>query len=215
MNLCSHRAGLPLSRREMLQRSGTGFGAMALQAMLAREARGEAKAPSLPGTAKRVIFLFMHGGPSTVDLFDPKPLLARDNGKPFPLKVPRITSHKSKNLLLKSPWSCAQHGESGAQVSELLPHIASMADDLCFVRSMHGSNSRHGGALLELHTGSDTFTRPSMGSWIIMVLARKTKIFLASLPLIPAEATGELALGLLLFFLPNIAEQELVGRAAG
>ncbi len=166
MNLCSHRAGLPLSRREMLQRSGTGFGAMALQAMLAREARGEAKAPLLPGTAKRVIFLFMHGGPSTVDLFDPKPLLARDNGKPFPLKVPRITSHKSKNLLLKSPWSCAQHGESGAQVSELLPHIASMADDLCFVRSMYGSNSRHGGALLELHTGSDTFTRPSMGSWI-------------------------------------------------
>ena len=100
MSLCRHRAGLPLSRREMLQRSGTGFGALALQAMLAREARGEAKAPSLPGTAKRVIFLFMHGGPSTVDLFDPKPLLVRDNGKPFPLKVPRITSHKSKNLLL-------------------------------------------------------------------------------------------------------------------
>lgn len=166
MSLCRHRAGLPLSRREMLQRAGTGFGAIALQAMLAREAGGEAKAPSLPGTAKRVIFLFMHGGPSTVDLFDPKPLLVRDNGKPFPLKVPRITSHKSKNLLLKSPWSCTQHGESGAQVSELLPHIASITDDLCFVRSMYGSNSRHGGALLELHTGSDTFTRPSMGSWI-------------------------------------------------
>lgn len=148
MSLCRHRAGLPLSRREMLQRSGTGFGALALQAMLAREARGEAKAPSLPGTAKRVIFLFMHGGPSTVDLFDPKPLLVRDNGKPFPLKVPRITSHKSKNLLLKSPWSCAQHGESGAQVSELLPHIASITDDLCFVRSMHGSNSRHGGGFV-------------------------------------------------------------------
>ncbi|MDA7859625.1 DUF1501 domain-containing protein [Akkermansiaceae bacterium] len=90
----------------------------------------------------------MHGGPSTVDLFDPKPLLVRDNGKPFPLKVPRITSHKSKNLLLKSPWSCAQHGESGAQVSELLPHIASITDDLCFVRSMHGSNSRHGGGFV-------------------------------------------------------------------
>ena len=98
MNLCSHRAGLPLSRREMLQRSGTGFGAMALQAMLAREARGEAKAPSLPGTAKRVIFLFMHGGPSTVDLFDPKPLLARDNGKPFPLKVPRISGSLGRFL---------------------------------------------------------------------------------------------------------------------
>jgi hypothetical protein len=166
MSLCGHRAGLPLSRREMLQRSGTGFGALALQALLAREARGGVQAPPLPGTAKRVIFLFMHGGPSTVDLFDPKPLLSRDNGKPFPLEVPRITSSKSANLLLKSPWSCQQYGGSGAQVCDLLPNIAAIADDLCFVKSMHCSNSRHGGALLELHTGSDTFTRPSMGSWI-------------------------------------------------
>ena len=150
----------------MLLRSGTGFGALALQAMLAQEAAGKSNAPPLPGTAKRVIFLFMHGGPSTVDLFDPKPLLSRDTGKPFPLKAPRITSHKSKNLLLKSPWSCQQHGASGAQVCDLLPNIASITDDLCFVKSMHCSNSRHGGALLELHTGSDTFTRPSMGSWI-------------------------------------------------
>ena len=166
MNLCRHRASLPFSRREMLQRSATGFGALALQAMLSKESRGEVKSPPLPGTAKRVIFLFMHGGPSTVDLFDPKPLLTRDNGKPFPLKAPRIQSHKSKNLLLKSPWSCKPHGQSGAQVCDLLPHIASVTDDLCFVRSMHCSNSRHGGALLELHTGSDTFVRPSMGSWI-------------------------------------------------
>ena len=166
MSLCNHRTSLPLSRREMLQRSGTGFGALALHSLLAREAAGKTQAPPLPGKAKRVIFLFMHGGPSTVDLFDPKPLLTRDTGKAFPLKAPRIVSHKSKNLLLKSPWSCKQHGESGAQVCELLPHIASIADDLCFVKSMHCSNSRHGGALLELHTGSDTFTRPSMGSWI-------------------------------------------------
>ena len=166
MSLFGHQAGLPLSRREMLLRSGTGFGALALQAMLAQAAAGKSNAPPLPGTAKRVIFLFMHGGPSTVDLFDPKPLLSRDTGKPFPLKAPRITSHKSKNLLLKSPWSCQQHGASGAQVCDLLPNIASITDDLCFVKSMHCSNSRHGGALLELHTGSDTFTRPSMGSWI-------------------------------------------------
>lgn len=166
MSLCRHRIGHPLSRREMLVRSGTGFGALALQAMLARESRGASQPPPLPGTAKRVIFLFMHGGPSTVDLFDPKPLLTRDTGKPYPLEAPRIQSHKSKNLLLRSPWSCRPHGESGAQVCELLPHIASIVDDLCFVRSMHCSNSRHGGALLELHTGSDTFVRPSMGSWI-------------------------------------------------
>jgi len=166
MSLCQNREGLPMNRREMLQRSGAGFGALALQAMMARNASAIPKAPPLLGSAKRVIFLFMHGGPSTVDLFDPKPLLARDTGKPFPFQAPRIVSHQSKNLLLKSPWNCQKHGESGSEVCELLPHIASIADDLCFVRSMHCSNSRHGGALLELHTGSDTFTRPSMGSWI-------------------------------------------------
>ena len=204
MHLCGQRAGLPLSRREMLQRSGTGFGVLALHSMLAREAAGKTQPPPLPGKAKRVIFLFMHGGPSTVDLFDPKPLLTRDTGKAFPLKAPRIVSHKSKNLLLKSPWSCKQHGESGAQVCELLPHIASIADDLCFVKSMHCSNSRHGGALLELHTGSDTFTRPAMGSWINYGLGSETKTFPASSPSIPAAATAAQAPGRPLFFPPNI-----------
>ncbi|MFT5109345.1 MAG: hypothetical protein ACI8XO_004792 [Verrucomicrobiales bacterium] len=145
----------------MLQRSGTGFGALALNAMLANAG---SPPPSI-AKAKRVIFLFMHGGPSTVDLFDPKPLLQRDADKPYPLKGPRIVS-STPGTLLASPWSFKQHGQSGAQVSELLPNIASIVDDLCFIRSMNCSNSRHGGALLELHTGSDTFTRPSMGSWI-------------------------------------------------
>ena len=155
-----------MTRRQMLKRSGAGFGALALNALLGGGNLGAAqKVPPAFATAKRVIFLFMHGGPSTVDLFDPKPLLQRDSGKPFPLEEPRIVSHKTGNLLA-SPWKFAKHGQSGADVSELLPHIASISDDLCFVRSMHCSNSRHGGALLELHTGSDTFTRPSMGSWI-------------------------------------------------
>ncbi|MGI9243669.1 MAG: DUF1501 domain-containing protein [Verrucomicrobiales bacterium] len=157
-----HQPPLPtLTRRAMLQRSGAGFGALALNAMLA----SAGTPPPAVARAKRVIFLFMHGGPSTVDLFDPKPLLQRDTGKPFPLESPRIVSHKTGNLLA-SPWKFQQHGQSGAHVSELLPNIASIADDLCFIRSMHCSNSRHGGALLELHTGSDTFTRPSVGSWI-------------------------------------------------
>ena len=161
MKFCRQIAPRPLSRRAMLQRSSAGFGALALQAMLAPAGTP----PPAIARAKRVIFLFMHGGPSTVDLFDPKPLLQRDNGKPFPLETPRIVSHKTGNLLA-SPWKFQQHGQSGAHVSELLPNIASIVDDLCFIRSMHCSNSRHGGALLELHTGSDTFTRPSMGSWI-------------------------------------------------
>jgi hypothetical protein len=112
-----------------------------------------------------VIFLFMHGGPSQVDTFDYKPLLERDHGKPLPFSKPRVFSSATGNLL-KSPWQFRQYGQSGAWVSDLFPHVAQHVDDLCLINSMCGSNSRHGGALLELHTGSDTFVRPSLGSWI-------------------------------------------------
>src|SRR5262249_25470310 len=104
-------------------------------------------------------------GPSQVDTFDPKPLLDRDHGKPLPFPKPRVVSSPTGNLL-RSPFRFQRHGESGIAVSELFPHLARHVDDLCVINSMHGSNSRYGGALLELHTGSDTFVRPSMGSWI-------------------------------------------------
>src|SRR5436305_1770015 len=162
-----------ISRREMLRLSSTGFGALALSALLgdtssATEPPGSPLAPKAPhfaAKAKRVIFLFMHGGPSQVDTFDYKPLLKRDHGKPLPFAKPRVVSSDTGNLL-QSPFAFKQYGKSGAWASEIFPHIGGCADDLCFIRSMHGSNSRHGGALLELHTGSDTFIRPAMGSWI-------------------------------------------------
>ncbi|HSQ54994.1 MAG TPA: DUF1501 domain-containing protein [Gemmata sp.] len=161
------------TRRELLLSSALGFGWLALADLLARADGGdkrrhsplEPRPPHFPARAKRVIFLFMHGGPSQVDTFDYKPKLADDDGKPLPFPKPRIVSSATGNLL-KSPFAFKQHGQSGAWVSELFPHIAKCVDDLCFIKSMHGSNSRHGGALLELHTGSDTFVRPSMGSWI-------------------------------------------------
>ncbi len=166
MALCRNRIPPPCSRRDMLRTSAAGFGALAFDALHTRSLAATTDRPApTAARAKRVIFLFMHGGPSTVDLFDPKPLLTRDAGKPFPLESPRITSHATGNLLA-SPWDFKQHGHSGAPVSSLLPHIGAIADDLCFINSACCSNSRHGGALLELHTGSDTFTRPSMGSWI-------------------------------------------------
>ena len=161
----------PLSRREMLGRSAAGFASLALTGLLAEEASAmradplAVRPPHHPAKAKRVIFLFMHGGPSQIDTFDYKPLLDRDHGKPLPFAKPRVVSAETGNLL-RSPWKFRQHGQSGAWVSELFPHVAGIADQLCFIHSMHGSNSRHGGALLELHTGSDTFVRPSMGSWI-------------------------------------------------
>lgn len=168
----------PLSRRRMLEATGLGFAGLALHGLFATPARAlgaqdpahnplAPRAPHFAARAKRVIFLFMHGGPSQVDTFDWKPLLERDDGKPCPLPAPRVTFSENRGALLKSPWQFKQHGQSGAWVSELFPHVAQRADDLCFIKSLHGSNDAHGGALLKIHTGSDTFVRPSMGSWVL------------------------------------------------
>ena len=158
-----------ISRREMLRRSSAGFGSLALAALLGSDSQAAqqkfVQQPHFTPKAKRVIFLFMHGGPSHMDTFDYKPQLQKDSGKPLPFDKPRVFSATTGNLL-GSPWKFKQHGESGAWVSEVFPHVAGCVDDLCIINSMYGSNSRHGGALLELHTGSDTFVRPSMGSWI-------------------------------------------------
>src|SRR5580704_10418200 len=144
-----------LSRRELLRASSTGFGALAFAAMMGDQAYAATagaqaqsplaeKPPMFPAKAKRVLFLFMHGGPSQVDTFDYKPLLERDNGKPLPFPKPRVVSSPTGNLL-RSPFKFKQHGQSGAWVSELFPHLATCVDDFCFLKGMHGSNSRHGG----------------------------------------------------------------------
>ncbi len=189
-----------LSRRELLRVSSTGFGSVALAALLGEEARagtvGSAaasplavKPPHFPPTAKRVIFLFMHGGPSQVDTFDYKPLLKRDHGKPLPFKRPKVVSSETFNLL-KSPWEFKQHGQSGMWVSELFPELSRQVDDICFIKSMWGSNSRHGGALLELHTGSDTFVRPSMGSWITYGLGTENQSVPGFITICPTQSHG-------------------------
>ena len=164
------------SRRQLLQNCGAGFGAIALNDLLARtvsagQNSSAASNPLLsrpghfPARAKRVIFLFMHGGPSHVDTFDYKPLLAKHDGQPLPFEKPRIQFAQTGNLL-KSPWKFRQYGQSGAWVSDLFPNVGRCADDITFIKSIHGSNEAHGGALLKINTGSDTFVRPSMGAWI-------------------------------------------------
>ncbi len=180
MNLCivndvmPHDLPAPVSRRQMLRQCGAGFGQLALLGLMS--SLGKATAASkvnplaarpamFPARAKRVIFLFMHGGPSHVDTFDYKPALIRDSGKPLPFEKPRIQFAKTSNLR-KSPWEFRPYGQSGAMISDLFPLVGACADDLCFLKSIHGTNEAHGGALLKLHTGSDTFVRPSMGSWI-------------------------------------------------
>lgn len=176
MSASCHRFTPVVTRRDMLRQSAAGFGSLALANLLCEPTNSASAAersknplaprePHFPARAKRVIFLFMHGGPSQVDTFDYKPKLQQDDNKPLPFDKPRVFSAPTFKLL-KSPWEFKQHGESGAWVSSLFPHVAKHVDDMCIINGMHGSNSRHGGALLELHTGTDTFIRPSMGSWI-------------------------------------------------
>ena len=163
----------PFTRRALLQRSAAGFGQIALAEMLGRDSARAAsdnsvlaaKPAQFPARAKRVLFLFMAGGPSQVDTFDPKPLLQRDHGGKYPFEQPRIKFAETGSLL-KSPWKFKQHGQSGLPVSELFPHVAQCVDELCILRSLHGTNPAHGGAMLKLHTGSENQVRPSLGSWI-------------------------------------------------
>ncbi len=185
-----------MKRRELLQLSSAGFGSLALSGILGLEqARAAAadplavRAPHFPARAKRVIFLFMHGGPSQVDTFDYKPLLKRDHGKPLPFARPKVVSSETFNLL-QSPWAFKQYGQSGAWVSDLFPETAKCVDDMCFIKSMHGSNSRHGGALLELHTGSDTFIRPAMGSWVTYGLGTENSNMPGFLTICPTQSHG-------------------------
>jgi hypothetical protein len=169
MHHCRRYLPPPLTRREMLRRCAGGLGAVALAALLGDRAYGAAtpftpKAPHFPARARSVIFLFMEGGVSHVDSFDPKPLLAKEHGQPFRMKV-EPTQFNNNGNTMKSHWSFKQYGRSGLPVSELFPNIAQCVDDLAFVRSMTSEFSEHAAANYFLHTGTGTQGRPSMGSW--------------------------------------------------
>lgn len=160
-----------LSRRELLRQCGTGIPLLGLAQLCAQQSEAaasnplEVRSPHLPARARRVIFLFMSGGPSHVDLFDPKPALEKYNGQPLPFEKPKLERTKTGNLLA-SPWKFSRHGESGVEISELLPHLSRHADDLCVIRSMLADNINHNGACLQMNTGEQAFSRPSMGSWL-------------------------------------------------
>lgn len=193
------------SRRELLKSTAIGFGSLALNGMLHSEVSAGSRLPKaeqsgssssplsahphFPGRAKRIIFLFMKGGPSHVDTFEPKPRLTKDDGKELPFKKPRVQFAKTGKLL-KSPWKFRHYGESGIQVSELFPHVAKHVDDMCFLHSVHGTNAAHGGASLKLHTGSDNFIRPSMGSWVVYGLGSESENLPAFITICPTLAHG-------------------------
>ncbi len=159
-----------MNRRQVLARVANGFGLLALGGLLAEESRGAdaltLQRPHHRPRAKRVIFLFMDGGPSHLDLFDPKPRLARDHGKPLPFEKPKLARTTTENLMA-SPFRFKKCGRSGVEVSELLPHTGSCIDDVCVVRSLCADNVNHPNACLQMTTGEQVFSRPSLGSWIL------------------------------------------------
>ena len=159
-----------IPRRAFLRAGATGLGSIALQSLLAADAGAtEPAGPHFAPQAKHVVFLHMLGGPSQVDLLDPKPALAKFEGKPMPdsiLKGKRFAFIPKGAGALASPFKFAQHGESGTWVSELLPHLAERADDLTVIRSMQTDEFNHGAGELFLHTGFGRLGRPTLGSWV-------------------------------------------------
>ena len=168
----------PISRRDMLGRCASGFGAVALAGLLADPSFDGArivhgaevnplrpKQPHFPAKAKNVIFLFMDGGPSQVDTFDPKPLLAKEHGQPIKMKVPP-TQFDNVGTVLNSPWKFKTYGQSGIPVSDLFPHVGQCVDDMAVVRSMVANFSEHTNANYFMHSGSGIQGRPSMGAWV-------------------------------------------------
>jgi len=165
-----------ISRRELLKNVSCGFGYMAFAGLSTMEACAgpnhsplTPKAPHFPARARRVIFLCMNGAPSHVDTFDFKPELSLADGKPS-ARPGRIPGAK----LMGSPWTFKQRGECGLWVSDLFPELASQADELCIIRSMHTNLPAHPEAYLMLHTGSSQFIRPSLGAWTLYGLGTES-----------------------------------------
>jgi hypothetical protein len=172
-----------INRREALSRLGGGFGGLILATLLG-EARAQSsgtpsrfdvlpRTPPAPARAKAVIQLFMHGGPSHLDLFDPKPMLAEYDGKPAPAEV--ADDEKLTGNLLRSPFRFARHGQSGLEFSEVLPKIAAHADDIAIIRSMYTEHRNHEQALWMMHTGLIVSGRPSLGSWVTYALGTENQ----------------------------------------
>ncbi len=135
-------------------------------ASAARVSALAARAPQFAARARRVIFLFMPGGPSQVDTFDPKPRFSKDNGKPIPIDTSHLLQHVKTTTILESPFKFKKYGQSGLDVSEMFPNVGACADDLCVIRSMVHEDPNHPGGCFLMNTGNRTFSRPSIGSWV-------------------------------------------------
>ncbi len=194
---------LGMSRRELLSRFGMGLGGIALTDLLnprgavAAGNRGVLGNPHFTPRAKRVIFLFQSGGPSQLDLFDYKPLLQLKHGEQLPDEVRQgqrltgMSGNQSSLPLVGSPYKFERHGESGAEISEMLPHTAEVADELCIVRSMYTEAINHGPGVTFVQTGSQFPGRPSMGAWLTYGLGEASESLPSFIVLITRNSGGQ------------------------
>lgn len=216
MNQTSHF----ITRRESLRQTACGFGGLALAGLCADSAAAAnslaAKKPHLPAKAKRIIFLFMQGGPSHVDTFDYKPLLEKENGKKMPFDDARTIANSGKRgtsqRVMKSPWKFKQYGQSARWASDLFQNTAQHIDKLCFIHSMHTAGVAHGPATLFLHCGSTNFIRPSLGSWVTYGLGTENENLPGFISLCPSAGNG----GPRNYgnaFLPSVYQGTAIGKA--
>src|SRR5450432_3851059 len=180
--MSDHKLSNPVTRREALRRVGNGFGMMAFAGMLGRSLNaaestlvgtGGVAKMDYPQRVKRVIFLFMNGGCSHVDSFDPKPMLEKYDGQPLPGDT--LEHERKTGNLMRSPFSFKKYGQSGIEMSEIFPNLGECADDMCMVRSMHTDIPNHEPSLLMMNVGHIQPGRPSMGSWITYGLGTENK----------------------------------------
>ena len=211
------------SRRTALQSIGCGFGFLSAAAMAQAQAASGLRNPALPkqphfaARAKRVIFLFMQGGPSHVDTFDYKPALEKRSGEMLTFDDARVkakTKTVGQHRVFQSPWKFKRYGQCGQHVSELFPQIAQHVDDLCFVKGMHTDGVAHGPSTLFMHTGSINLVRPSVGSWVTYGLGSENENLPGFVTIQPSMGNG----GPRNFgnaFLPADFQGTAVGRAGG
>ncbi len=191
------------NRREFLLQAGSGCGALALQWLLTHDGVAgpdrklvnpvAAKPPHFAAKAKSVIFLFMVGGPSHLDLFDPKPELTKQQGKPLPASFGKPVSQftKGDTPLLASTRTFKKHGQSGLDVSDLMPHLATCVDDMAFLKSCWCTSTVHAPAMYELHSGRTIMGYPSLGSWVTYGLGSVSDNLPAYCVMLQPEGTPE------------------------
>src|SRR5882724_5011393 len=187
-----------ISRRRALRNMGGGFGMVGLASLLGQRLQADVQAsdsaplgvknPHFPARAKHVIFLFLNGGLSQVDSFDPKPMLDKYDGQPFPGGSPR--SERKTGNLMKSPFRSRKYGQSGLDMTEIFPRLGECADDLCLIRSLHTEVPNHEPSLFMMNCGNNQPGRPSLGSWLTYGLGTENQSLPGFVVLCPGAPVG-------------------------